>query len=86
MRLCLYNLYITFNAAKRSGVRKMLVSAQSILSGDVRTKDLPVTMDQMSLWRSGELIQKAMPDLSPIDRDFIKGIFEDELDQFWSRV
>jgi hypothetical protein len=33
--------------------------------------DIDVTDEQMVAWRSGELIQKAMPHLSDDDREFI---------------
>ena len=57
----------------------MLVYATSILSGNERSKEIDVTFEQLDAWHDGQLIQTAMPNVSPVDRDFIKGIFEDEL-------
>jgi len=36
-----------------------------------RTIDLPITEEQLTLWEEGMLIQKAMPNLSPDQREFI---------------
>ena len=33
--------------------------------------DIPVTHEQMDAWESGVLIQNAMPDLMPDEREFI---------------
>ena len=58
----------------------MLVYATSIISGEQRSKEIvDLTFDQLDAWHDGQLIQNAMPNVSPADRDFIKGIFEDEM-------
>ena len=57
----------------------MLVYAKSIITGVERSKDIDVTFEQLDAWHDGQLIQNAMPHVSPVDRDFIKGIFEDEM-------
>jgi|TARA_R110000868_G_scaffold55209_1_gene171818 hypothetical protein len=57
----------------------MLVYAKSIITGVERSKDIDVTFEQLDAWHEGQLIQNAMPHVSPADRDFIKGIFEDEM-------
>ena len=59
----------------------MLVYAKSIITGVERSKDIDVTFEQLDAWHDGQLIQNAMPNVSPVDRDFIKGIFEDEMDE-----
>ena len=33
--------------------------------------DIPVTVDQLEAWEDGELIQNAMPSLTPDQREFI---------------
>jgi hypothetical protein len=33
--------------------------------------DIPVTVDQLEAWEDGELIQNAMPGLTPDQREFI---------------
>ena len=58
----------------------MLVYATSIISGEQRSKEIvDLTFEQLDAWHDGQLIQTAMPDVSAVDRDFIKGIFEDEM-------
>ena len=58
----------------------MLVYAKSILTGKQRSKDIAgLTYEQLDAWHDGQLIQTAMPNVSPSDPDFIKGIFEDEM-------
>jgi len=56
----------------------MLIISKSILTGNERSKEIDVTFDQLDAWHDGQLINKAMPNVSPVDRDFIKGIFQDE--------
>jgi hypothetical protein len=52
---------------------------KSMLSGAVRTRDIDVTEEEYDRWRSGMLIQRAMPHLSDVDREFIMtGITEEE--------
>ena len=52
---------------------------KSMLSGVVRTRDIDVTEEEYDRWRSGVLIQRAMPHLSDVDREFIMtGITEEE--------
>jgi len=52
---------------------------KSMLSGVVRTRDIDVTEEEYDRWRSGVLIQRAMPHLSSVDREFIMtGITEEE--------
>jgi hypothetical protein len=60
----------------------MLVYATSILTGEQRSKEIAgLTFEQLDAWHDGQLIQNAMPNVSPVDRDFIKGIFEDEMEE-----
>ena len=60
----------------------MLVYATSILTGKQRSKEIAgLTFEQLDAWHDGQLIQTAMPNVSPVDRDFIKGIFEDEMEE-----
>jgi len=57
----------------------MFVEVKSILSDDVRSKEIDVNLEQVRAWMDGALIQDAMPNISAEDRDFFKGIFWDEL-------
>jgi hypothetical protein len=57
----------------------MLVTKTSVLSGVTRTMDLPITYEQLCLWRDGMLIQRAMPNLSADECEFLMtGITPDE--------
>ena len=60
----------------------MLVTRISIFSGITRTKDLPITKEQMIEWEKGTPIQYAMPHLSADDREFLMtGITKEEWDE-----
>lgn len=65
----------------------MEITRTSMLSGVTRTLDIPVTREQLIEWERGALIQDAMPNLTPEQREFImtgswgdewKGVFSDE--------
>ena len=57
----------------------MLIGRTSALSGIFREKEIPVTREQLAAWRAGQLIQEAMPNISPSDREFIMtGITDEE--------
>jgi len=50
-----------------------------MLTGIVRTKDWPVTRQQIKDWEAGALIQDVMPKLADDDRKFVKtGIVAEE--------
>ena len=49
----------------------MNITRTSIFSDITRTIDLPVTREQLALWESGTLIQRAMPQLSKDEREFV---------------
>ena len=62
----------------------MLVQRRSMLSGETNTLDIPVTEQQLQAHRDGMLIQHAMPNLSPDEREFIKtGITKAEWDKLF---
>ena len=57
----------------------MLITRKSILTGRERTFDIDVTQEQIDAWLGGEMIQNAMPHLSPEAREFIMtGIVDPE--------
>ena len=61
----------------------MRIAMQSMLTGNITTREIPVTNWQIIQWRHGALIQDVMPDLSAEDREFIKtGITPEE----WSTL
>jgi hypothetical protein len=61
----------------------MIITRTSPFSGKEHTLDIPVTQDQINAWEKGELIQRAMPNLTADEREFIKtGITPDE----WNKM
>ena len=57
----------------------MLIERTSPFSGITHTKEINVTREQLTRWRNGMLIQDAMPNLTPGEREFIKtGITDEE--------
>lgn len=57
----------------------MLITRKSRLTGKERALEIDVTEAQMKAWRSGVMIQRAMPNVSPEDREFIlSGITKEE--------
>jgi 7,8-dihydro-6-hydroxymethylpterin-pyrophosphokinase len=62
----------------------MLIERASPFTGELRTLDLDVTQEQLDAWRSGTVIQHAMPHLSADEREFIlTGILADEWDEMF---
>lgn len=60
----------------------MKITKTSVVSGITRTMELDVTPEQMDKWRSGMLIQDAMPNLTTDEREFIMtGITPEEWDE-----
>ena len=49
----------------------MLITKRNQFTGKVHTMDIPVTQEQLDAWKSGVLIQRAMPNLSPDQREFL---------------
>ena len=49
----------------------MLIERKSMLSGNVNVMDINVTPEQLESWKGGMLVQTAMPNLSPDEREFI---------------
>jgi hypothetical protein len=49
----------------------VLVKRTNPRTGHTHTMDVDVTEEQLRLWKEGLVIQKAMPGLSPAEREFI---------------
>jgi hypothetical protein len=49
----------------------MNVTRTSMLTGVTVTREVNVTEAQLADWQSGTLAQRAMPDISAADREFI---------------
>ena len=59
----------------------MLIKRTSILSGETREIDLPVTQAQLDEWYKGKLAQIVFSNLTPSQREFIMtGITDQEWD------
>jgi len=59
----------------------MLITKKSLVTGNITTKDIDVSLTQLNAWENGALIQDAMPQVSLSDREFIKtGITSEEWD------
>lgn len=64
----------------------MLITRFSTVSNKENTLDINVTQEQIDSWRNGMLIQRAMPDVSAPEREFIKtGITPDEWNQMFGK-
>jgi hypothetical protein len=50
----------------------MQITRTSPFSGLRNMLEIDVTLQQLEDWRNGELIQNAMPNLTPDEREFIK--------------
>lgn len=62
----------------------MLIERRSLVSGVIRTLDLPVTEDQIEAWEQGMKIQDAMPNLTDSQREFIlTGVVDTEWDMLY---
>lgn len=60
----------------------MLINRVSRLTGKRHQLEIDVTAEQLENWRNGELIQVAMPNLSPNEREFIMtGVTKEEWDE-----
>lgn len=59
----------------------MEITRKSLISGIVRTKDLPITQEQLDRFNAGEYVQRVFPELPKEDREFIlSGITKEEWD------
>jgi hypothetical protein len=62
----------------------MIIKRTSAFTGITREVDLPVTEEQMNRYNNGELIQRAFPQLTPGQREFIlTGVTDDEWDDMF---
>jgi hypothetical protein len=60
----------------------MKITKKSDLTGVEHTMEIPVTREQIHEWEGGTLIQRAMPNLTNIQREFLMtGITDEEWDE-----
>ena len=63
----------------------MQVTKFSPISMKDHSREIPVTQEQLDAWKSGELIQTAMPNVAADDREFLMtGITPEEWDAHFS--
>ena len=59
----------------------MLITKKSMLTGDVHSKNINVTRDQLNRYEGGELFKDVFNNLTRSERDFIMaGVTSDEWD------
>ena len=62
----------------------MKVTMKSALSGKENSMELDITPAQLKDWQSGTLIQRAMPNLTANEREFLMtGITREEWDELF---
>jgi len=65
----------------------MLITKKSMVTGNITTKDIDVSVQQLDAWQNGLLIQDAMPQVSAPDREFIKsGITNEEWNNLFKEI
>lgn len=58
-----------------------------MVTGNITTKDIDVSVQQLDAWQNGLLIQDAMPQVSAPDREFIKsGITNEEWNNLFKEI
>lgn len=64
----------------------MKITRKSTLSGTTNTREIEVTFQQLTAWKNGLVIQRAMPNLSADDREFIMtGITPEEWEETFGK-
>lgn len=62
----------------------MKITMRSMMTGKDQTMDIDVTPEQIELWRSGTLIQVAMPNVPAPQREFLMtGVTPEEWEHFF---
>ncbi len=64
----------------------MIITRTSQISGKAHSMDLDITKEQIEKWENGEVIQKAFPNLTADQREFlISGTTKEEWDKIFSQ-
>ena len=64
----------------------MKITRTSMFTDITRTIDLPITEADLQAWQNGMHIQKACPDLTPDEREFIMtGVTKEEWEETFSK-
>ena len=63
----------------------MLVTKTSAMTGKTSSMQIDVTVEQINAWKGGTMIQNAMPNLTPDEREFLMtGATPDEWEKAFS--
>lgn len=63
----------------------MQVTRINIITGKPNTMELPISVEQLIRWESGELVQIVFPELTPFQREFlITGMTREEQDELFN--
>mgnify|MGYP003115974502 FL=1 len=66
---------------------KYEIERTSPLTGRVNTMEISMEPADFQSWKNGELIQNALPYLTPDEREFIKtGIYANEWDDLFPKI
>lgn len=65
----------------------MYITRVSPYTGEENTLSIPVTQTEIDRWEGGELIQNAMPHLTPDQREFlISGLYPGEFEEMFDSM
>jgi hypothetical protein len=64
----------------------MLVERQSPVTGEINSMELNITHKELLKWQNGTVIQKAMPNLTADEREFlITGLTKDDWETLFGK-
>lgn len=62
----------------------MLVKRQHMVTKEMNSMELDISEEQLTNWENGMLIQRAMPNLTPDEREFLMtGLLPGEYDEMF---
>lgn len=65
----------------------MKITRISSFTGKEHTLDIPVTQEQLEDWHAGQVIQQAMPNLTPDQREFLMtGVTAEEWEEAFGKL
>jgi hypothetical protein len=57
----------------------MIITRRSPVTGNINNLDLPITQEELDMWKAGSLIQNVFPYLSDDEREFLMtGLMPDD--------
>jgi len=65
----------------------MIITREHFLTGELNTRSMDVTQEQLDRWRNGELVQNAFPHLTDEERDFfVLGTTKEQWEKLYSDI